>query len=63
MLDNGGNMNLEKKRNKLFNQRRELWGMFKTMLDKYGVYDQAIMDKLVDVNEEFEKISELEVRK
>ena len=58
----GGGMNLQKKKNNLFNKKRELWNIFKIMLDKYGIYDQLIMDEMIKVEKELNKVIKLEVK-
>lgn len=58
----GGSMNLQKKKNNLFNKKRELWNIFKIMLDKYGIYDQLIMDEMIKVEKELNKVIKLEVK-
>ncbi len=55
-------MNLQKKKNNLFNKKRELWNIFKIMLDKYGIYDQLIMDEMIKVEKELNKVIKLEVK-
>ena len=55
-------MKLDKKINKLFDKKRELWNIFKIMLDKYGIYDQLIMDEMIKVEKELNKVIKLEVK-
>ena len=62
IFDMGGGMNLQKKKNNLFNKKRELWNIFKIMLDKYGIYDQLIMDEMIKVEKELNKVIKLEVK-
>ena len=50
------NMKLDKKINKLFDKKRELWNIFKIILDKYGIYDQLIMDEMIKVEKELNKV-------
>ncbi len=45
----------EKNINRLLRQKRELWEIWKVLLDKYNIYDNYIMDKFIKLNEKIEK--------
>lgn len=49
-------MNLQEKKNKLFNKKIELWDIFKKLLNEYNIYDEIIINEIIKVEDRLNEI-------